>query len=63
MSASLLADCFVQVGLKLQGPVPIIYLHCPLHVYFSSLNILGAVERWLDAQPFACKCKALVTTP
>ena len=46
-----------RIGLKLQGPVPITYLHQPLHVYFSLLNILGTVEMWLEAKPSACKCK------
>ena len=59
MSVSLLADHFVQVGLKLQGPVPITYLHQALHVY-SSLNILGTLETWLEAEPSAYKPKPLV---
>ena len=49
VSASLLAAHFAKVGLKLQGPVPAAFLHRPLHVYFSSLNILDTVEMWLDA--------------
>ena len=49
VSASLLATHFAKVGLKLQGPVPIAFLHRPLHVYLSSLNILETVELWLDA--------------
>ena len=63
VSASLLAAHFATVGLKLQGPVPIAFLHWPLHVYFSFLNILEAVEMWLDAQPAARKCKPLVAHP
>ena len=63
MSASLLADHFAQVGLKLQGPVPITYLHRPLHVYFSSLKILGTVETWLEAEASAHKRKPLVAPP
>ena len=55
VSASLLAANFATVGLKLQGPVPIAFLHWPLHVYFSLLNILETVEMWLDAQPDAYK--------
>ena len=49
VSTSLLAAHFAMVGLKLQGPVPIAFLHRPLHMYFSSLNILENVEMWLDA--------------
>ena len=49
VSTSLLAVQFATVGLKLQGPVPITFLHRPLHMYFSSLNILENVELWLDA--------------
>ena len=60
LSASLLANHFGQVGLKLQGLVSITYLHWPLHIYISLLNILGTVEMWLDAQPATCKCKPLV---
>ena len=63
VSASLLAAHFAKVGLKLQGPVPIAFLHRPLHVYFSSLNILETVELWLDAQPAARKRKPLVAPP
>ena len=63
VSASLLAAHFAKVGLKLQGPVPIAFLHRPLHMYLSSLNILETVELWLDAQPAAQKCKPLVTPP
>ena len=63
VSASLLAAHFAKVGLKLQGPVPIAFLHWPLHLYLSSLNILESVEIWLDAQPAACKCKPLVPPP
>ena len=63
VSASLLAAHFAQVGLKLQGPVPIAYLHRPLHLYFSSLNILETVEIWLEAQPAARKRKPLVAPP
>ena len=62
-SASLLAAHFAKVGLKLQGPVPIAFLHWPLHVYFSSLNILETVEMWLDAQPAVQKRKPLVALP
>ena len=50
MFTSLLTAHFTQVGLKLQGLVPIAYLHHPLHMY-CSLNILEIVEIWLDAQP------------
>ena len=49
VSASLLAAHFGTLGLKLQGPVPIAFFHCPLHMYFSSMNILENVEMWLDA--------------
>ena len=49
VSASLLATHFMKVGLKLQGLVPIAFLHWPLHMYFRSLNILETVEMWLDA--------------
>ena len=63
VSASLLAAHFATVGLKLQGPVPLAFLHRPLHVYFSSLNILETVEMWLDAQPAARKRKPLVAPP
>ena len=63
MSALLLADHFVQLGLGLQGPVPITYLYQPLHIYFSLLNIPGTVETWLDAQKSECKCKPLVAPP
>ena len=62
MSASLLLAQFTQVGLKLQGLVPIAYLYWPLHMY-CSLNILETVERWLDAQQAAQKCKPLVAPP
>ena len=60
VSASLLAAHFTKIGLKLQGPVPIAFVHQPLHVYFSSLNILEMVEMWLDAKPAVHKCKPLV---
>ena len=40
----LLAAHFTKVRLKLQGPVPIAFLHWPLHVYFSSLNILDTMK-------------------
>ena len=63
VSASLLAAHFAKVGLKLQGPVPIAFLHRPLHVYLSLLNILETVELWLDAQPAARKRKPLVAPP
>ena len=63
VSASLLAAHFAKVGLKLQGPVPIAFLHQPLHVYLSFLNILETVEIWLDAQSAAQKCKPLVAHP
>ena len=49
VSTSLLAAHFATVGLKLQGPVPTAFLHRPLHMYFSSLNILENVELWLEA--------------
>ena len=49
VSTSLLAAHFATVGLKLQGPVPIAFLHQPLHMYFSSLHILENVELWLEA--------------
>ena len=45
VSTSLLANHFAQVGLKLQGPVPITYLYQPLHMYFYWLNMLGTVEK------------------
>ena len=51
VSASLLAAYFAQVELTLQVLVPMAFLHQPLHMYFSSLNILETVEMWLDAQP------------
>ena len=54
---------FATVGLKLQGPVPIAFVHRPLHMYFSSLNILETVEMWLDAQPAGRKRKPLVVPP
>ena len=63
VSASLLATHFAKVGLKLQGPVPIAFLHRPLHMYLSSLNLLESVEIWLDAQPAARKRKPLVPPP
>ena len=40
--------------------MPITCQHQPLHMYFSSLNILGTVEMCLDAQTAVCKCKPLV---
>ena len=63
VSASLLAAHFTTVGLKLQGPVPIAFLHQPLYMYFNLLNILETVEIWLEAQPAARKCKPLVVPP
>ena len=56
----MLATHFTQVGLKLPGPVPIAYLHWPLHLYFSLLNILETVEMWLDAKLAAQKSKPVV---
>ena len=44
VSASFLDDHFTQVGLKLQGLVPIIYLHWPLLVNIHLQNILGNIE-------------------
>ena len=63
VSASLLAAHFAMVGLKLQGPVPIAFVHWPLHMYFSLLNILETVGMWLDAQPAGRKRKPLVVPP
>ena len=63
VSASLLTAHFTTVGLKQQGPVPIDFIHQPMHMYFSLLNILETVEIWLDAQLAVHKCKPLVAPP
>ena len=59
----MLAAHFTQVGLKLQGPMPIAYLNWTLHVYFCSLNILETVEMWLDGQQVVHKLKPPVAPP
>ena len=63
VSAFLLAAHFAKMGLKLQGSVPPAFLHLPLHMSFSLLNILETVEMWLDAQLAVHKCKPLVAPP
>ena len=52
-----------QGGAQTAGPGAYFLLAPPLHVYFSSLNILETVELWLDAQPAVRKCKPLVAPP